>query len=346
MLQRAAAPIDPVTFEVLNHRLLSIVEEMGIQYMRCSGIERAHHRQRRRHRDHAARRRAGLGRAVHRDPGQRAAADRREHDAARGRRGLRRRRHLHLQRPVPRRDPRARLRDRRADLSRRASSSRGSAPPAISSTPAAWTPGGFSVKAVDVHQEGLRMPPVKLVEAGRVREDVYRWIINQVRDPLVGLDVRGQIAALNTGRGANRRADRGVGRRHRQGRDAALDRARARQACGAPRRAARRRVARRAVHRSRRPRAEDLPHPVHDAQAGVAALRSTSPARVPNARGLINSTWSGLAGRGAVVRIHQSLLGHPVEPRRARLHGHPGASRARSTTRPIPRRARWRRSRR
>ena len=29
--------MDPVTFEVLNHRLLSITEEMGIQYMRCSG---------------------------------------------------------------------------------------------------------------------------------------------------------------------------------------------------------------------------------------------------------------------------------------------------------------------
>ena len=33
-----------------------------------------------------------------------------------------------------------------------------------------------------------------------VREDVLRWILNQVRDPLVGLDVRGQIAALNSGR--------------------------------------------------------------------------------------------------------------------------------------------------
>jgi len=33
-----------------------------------------------------------------------------------------------------------------------------------------------------------------------VREDVVAWIMNQVRDPLVGLDVRGQIAALNTGR--------------------------------------------------------------------------------------------------------------------------------------------------
>ncbi len=44
------------------------------------------------------------------------------------------------------------------------------------------------------------MPPVKLVDAGRVREDILGWIMNQVRDPLVGLDVKGQIAALNTGR--------------------------------------------------------------------------------------------------------------------------------------------------
>lgn len=61
-------------------------------------------------------------------------------------------------------------------------------------------PGGFSIKAVDIHQEGLRMPPTKLVDAGQVREDVLAWIINQVRDPLVGLDVKGQIASLNSGR--------------------------------------------------------------------------------------------------------------------------------------------------
>ncbi len=61
-------------------------------------------------------------------------------------------------------------------------------------------PGGFSVKAVDIHQEGLRMPPVKLVARGEVREDVLEWIINQVRDPLVGLDVKGQIASLMAGR--------------------------------------------------------------------------------------------------------------------------------------------------
>lgn len=61
-------------------------------------------------------------------------------------------------------------------------------------------PGGFSIKAVDVHQEGLRMPPVKIVEGGELREDLFRWIVNQVRDPLVGLDIKGQLAALNTGR--------------------------------------------------------------------------------------------------------------------------------------------------
>lgn len=61
-------------------------------------------------------------------------------------------------------------------------------------------PGGFSIKAVDIHQEGLRMPPTKLVDRGQVREDVLNWIINQVRDPLVGLDIKGQIASLNSGR--------------------------------------------------------------------------------------------------------------------------------------------------
>ena len=37
MPDSAPPELDPVTFEVLNHRLLSISEEMGIQYMRCSG---------------------------------------------------------------------------------------------------------------------------------------------------------------------------------------------------------------------------------------------------------------------------------------------------------------------
>ena len=37
MPDTSPATLDPVSFEVLNHRLLSISEEMGIHYMRCSG---------------------------------------------------------------------------------------------------------------------------------------------------------------------------------------------------------------------------------------------------------------------------------------------------------------------
>lgn len=60
-------------------------------------------------------------------------------------------------------------------------------------------PGGFSIRAVDTYQEGLRIPIVKLVERGRLREDILRWVLNQVRDPLVGLDLKAQIAANQTG---------------------------------------------------------------------------------------------------------------------------------------------------
>jgi N-methylhydantoinase B len=60
-------------------------------------------------------------------------------------------------------------------------------------------PGGFPVGATEVHQEGLRIPPTKIVEAGRARDDLIRWIDNQVRDPLVALDVRAQIATVTVG---------------------------------------------------------------------------------------------------------------------------------------------------
>jgi N-methylhydantoinase B len=60
-------------------------------------------------------------------------------------------------------------------------------------------PGGFSISATEIHQEGLRIPPVKLVDRGELREDLLRWIDNQVRDPLVALDVRAQVATINVG---------------------------------------------------------------------------------------------------------------------------------------------------
>ncbi|MDA0999147.1 MAG: hydantoinase B/oxoprolinase family protein [bacterium] len=59
--------------------------------------------------------------------------------------------------------------------------------------------GGFAIHAVDTHQEGLRIPPVKIVEGGVLRRDIFHWVMNQVRDPLVGLDIKAQLAAIRVG---------------------------------------------------------------------------------------------------------------------------------------------------
>ncbi len=61
-------------------------------------------------------------------------------------------------------------------------------------------PGGFNMNATSVFDEGLRMPPTRIVERGEVREDLVELITNQLRDPLVELDLRGQIVSNNTGR--------------------------------------------------------------------------------------------------------------------------------------------------
>ncbi len=69
--------------------------------------------------------------------------------------------------------------------------------------------GGFAIRAVDTHQEGLRIPPVKIVERGRLRKDIFSWVMNQVRDPLVGLDIKAQLAAIHVGeRGLRALAER------------------------------------------------------------------------------------------------------------------------------------------
>jgi len=62
----------------------------------------------------------------------------------------------------------------------------------------AMTPGGWVPGATEVYQEGYRFPPLKLVDQGKVRTDVFRAIMNIVRAPdKVALDYRGQIAANN-----------------------------------------------------------------------------------------------------------------------------------------------------
>ncbi|MBV9914946.1 MAG: hydantoinase B/oxoprolinase family protein [Solirubrobacterales bacterium] len=56
--------------------------------------------------------------------------------------------------------------------------------------------GSISARAREKQQEGLMMPPIKLIERGRLREDVWRLILNMTRQPqMVGLDLRGFIAS-------------------------------------------------------------------------------------------------------------------------------------------------------
>jgi N-methylhydantoinase B len=61
-------------------------------------------------------------------------------------------------------------------------------------------PGGFATRSTEIHQEGLRIPPIKLVEAGRIVDDVLQLILNNIRVPNDSLgDVKAQIAALGAG---------------------------------------------------------------------------------------------------------------------------------------------------
>ena len=56
--------------------------------------------------------------------------------------------------------------------------------------------GSISVKAREKFQEGLMMPPMRLIEGGQLRRDVWRLILNMTRQPtMVALDLRGFIAS-------------------------------------------------------------------------------------------------------------------------------------------------------
>ena len=43
--------------------------------------------------------------------------------------------------------------------------------------------GGFYSRAVEIWEESTRIPPMRLVDGGRVREDVYEWLIGNSRFP-------------------------------------------------------------------------------------------------------------------------------------------------------------------
>jgi N-methylhydantoinase B len=61
-------------------------------------------------------------------------------------------------------------------------------------------PGGFAPEATEIFQEGLRIPPVRLVRAGAYQDDMHRLIMSNVRFPedREG-DLSAQLGALNVG---------------------------------------------------------------------------------------------------------------------------------------------------
>ncbi len=52
----------------------------------------------------------------------------------------------------------------------------------------------------EIYQEGVRIPPIKLLESGRLQQDVFRLLLNNVRTPEEREgDLNAQIAACHTG---------------------------------------------------------------------------------------------------------------------------------------------------
>ncbi len=61
-------------------------------------------------------------------------------------------------------------------------------------------PGGFCATATEIQQEGLRLPPIKLVKGGELVQDVVDVIVHNVRVPEERTgDMRAQLGALSVG---------------------------------------------------------------------------------------------------------------------------------------------------
>ena len=59
--------------------------------------------------------------------------------------------------------------------------------------------GGYNPNAVEVWQEGLRIPPIKIYDAGVFRKDVWDLIFANIRFEIVAADMRAQMGATNVG---------------------------------------------------------------------------------------------------------------------------------------------------
>jgi N-methylhydantoinase B len=61
-------------------------------------------------------------------------------------------------------------------------------------------PGSYAGDAVEIYQEGLRIPPIKLFEEGKMNERLFALIAANIRQPETTLgDLRAQTAALDIG---------------------------------------------------------------------------------------------------------------------------------------------------
>ncbi len=62
-------------------------------------------------------------------------------------------------------------------------------------------PGSYAGDAVEIFQEGLRIPPIKLFEGGTINERLFAMIAANIRQPAMTIgDLRAQAAALEIGR--------------------------------------------------------------------------------------------------------------------------------------------------
>lgn len=59
--------------------------------------------------------------------------------------------------------------------------------------------GGYNPRATEVWQEALRIPPLRIVERGRLRRDVWDLVLANVRLPVVGEDLQAQIGGTVVG---------------------------------------------------------------------------------------------------------------------------------------------------
>lgn len=61
-----------------------------------------------------------------------------------------------------------------------------------------WAPGSFTANAEEIFQEGLRIPPIKLYRGGKPQGDIWKLMLQNVRDPasMTG-DLLAQVASLD-----------------------------------------------------------------------------------------------------------------------------------------------------